>query len=41
MLEIVGQIPKAESPEAGLQAASDEITALVPKCKESMATAGG
>ena len=35
MLEIVGQIPQAESPEAGLQTASEEITALVPKCKES------
>ena len=41
MLEIVGQIPQAESPEAGLQSASEEITALVPKCKESVTTAGG
>ena len=40
MLEIVGQIPQAESAEAGLQTASEEITALVPKCKESVTTAG-
>jgi hypothetical protein len=41
MLEIVGDIPKASSPEEGLKAAGDEVTALVPKCKESVASAGG
>jgi len=40
MLEIIGQIPKAENVDAGLQAASEDITALTPKCKESVATAG-
>jgi hypothetical protein len=41
MLEIVGDIPKASSPDEGLKAAGDEVTALVPKCKESVASAGG
>ena len=41
MLEIVGDIPKGSSPEEGLKAAGDEITALVPKCKDSVASAGG
>ena len=41
MLEILGQIPEAENVDAGLQSASDEITALVPKCKDSVASAGG
>ena len=41
MLEIVGDIPKASSPEEGLKAAGDEVTALVPKCKQSVASAGG
>lgn len=41
MLEIVGDIPKASSAEEGVQAAGDEITALVPKCQESVASAGG
>ena len=40
LLEIIGQIPKAENVDAGLQAASADVTALVPKCKESVATAG-
>jgi hypothetical protein len=41
MLEIVGEIPKAASVEAGLKQAADEITALAPKCKDSVASAGG
>jgi hypothetical protein len=41
MLEIVGDIPKALSAEEGVKAAGDEITALVPKCKDSVASAGG
>jgi hypothetical protein len=41
MLEVVGDIPKASSAEEGVKAAGDEITALVPKCKDSVASAGG
>jgi hypothetical protein len=41
MLEIVGEIPKAASVEEGLKQAADEITALAPKCKDSVASAGG
>ena len=39
MLEIVGQIPKAPTVDEGLKQAADEITALAPKCKESVAAA--
>jgi hypothetical protein len=41
MLEIIGEIPKAGSVDEGLKQAADEVTALVPKCKDSVATAGG
>jgi hypothetical protein len=41
MLEIVGDIPEASDIEAGIKTAGDEITALVPKCKDSVASAGG
>ena len=41
MLEIVGEIPKAANVDEGLQQAADEIKALAPKCKESVASAGG
>jgi hypothetical protein len=40
MLEIVGDIPKAPSLDEGLQKAGDDISALVPKCKDSVASAG-
>jgi hypothetical protein len=39
MLEIVGEIPKAPSIDEGLKQAADEITALAPKCKDSVAGA--
>ena len=39
MLEIVGQIPKAASVDEGLKQAGDEIKALAPKCKDSVAAA--
>ena len=39
MLEIVGQIPKAASVEEGLKQAGDEVKALAPKCKDSVAAA--
>ena len=41
MLEIVGEIPSADNVDAGLQKAATDITALVPKCQESVASAGG
>ena len=41
MLEIVGEIPNAENAEEGLQQAADQIKALAPKCKDSVASAGG
>jgi hypothetical protein len=41
MLEIVGDIPKAANIDDGLKQAGDDITALVPKCKDSVASAGG
>jgi hypothetical protein len=41
MLEIVGEIPKAGSVDEGLKQAADQVTALVPKCKDSVASAGG
>jgi anti-sigma factor RsiW len=41
MLEIVGEIPKAGSVDDGLNQAADQVTALVPKCKDSVASAGG
>jgi hypothetical protein len=34
-------IPKAPSVEGGLKSAAEEIEALVPKCKDSVASAGG
>jgi hypothetical protein len=40
MLETVGDIPKADSLDDGLKKAGAEITALVPKCKDSVASAG-
>jgi hypothetical protein len=40
MLEIVGEIPSAGSIDEGLQKAGDDIKALAPKCKESVASAG-
>ena len=33
--------PKCRSLDEGLKSAADEVTALVPKCKESIAAAGG
>jgi hypothetical protein len=41
MLEIVGGIPKAGSVAEGLKQAADQVTALAPKCKDSVASAGG
>ena len=41
MLEIVGGIPKAGSVDEGLNQAADQVTALAPKCKDSVASAGG
>jgi hypothetical protein len=41
MLEIVGEIPKAASVDAGLKQAADDLTALWPTCKDSVASAGG
>ena len=41
MLEIVGEIPGAENIDEGLQKAADDIKAMVPKCKDSVASAGG
>jgi hypothetical protein len=41
MLEIVGEIPKAASIDEGLKQAADEITALAPKRRDSVASAGG
>jgi hypothetical protein len=41
MLEIVGDIPKAPNLDEGLEQAGDDVTALVPKCKDSVASAGG
>jgi chromosome segregation ATPase len=41
MLEIVGEIPKAGSVDEGLEQAADQVTALAPKCKDSVASAGG
>jgi hypothetical protein len=40
MLEIVGDIPEAGSLEEGLKIAGDQVSALVPKCKDSVASAG-
>ena len=40
MLEIVGDIPKAENLDAGLQKAGDDMKAFAPKCKESVASPG-
>jgi chromosome segregation ATPase len=40
MLEIVGDIPKASNIDEGLQKAGDDVKALAPKCKESVASAG-
>jgi hypothetical protein len=39
MLEIVGEIPKAPNVDEGLQQAADDIKALAPKCKDSVAAA--
>ena len=39
MLEIVGEIPKAANIDEGLKQAGDEIKALAPKCKDSVAAA--
>jgi hypothetical protein len=39
-IEIVGDIPSAPSLDDGLETAAGEVTALVPKCKESIAAAG-
>jgi hypothetical protein len=41
MLEIVGEIPNAGSVDEGLKQAADQVTALAPKCKDSVASAGG
>jgi hypothetical protein len=41
MLEIVGDIAKAGSVDQGLKQAADQVTALAPKCKDSVASAGG
>ena len=41
MLEIVGEIRKAASVDEGVKQAADEVTALAPQCKDSVATAGG
>ncbi len=41
MLEIVDGIPKAGSIDEGLTQAADQVTALAPKGKESVASAGG
>ena len=35
-----GDIPKADNLDDGLKQAGDELTALVPKCKDSVASAG-
>jgi uncharacterized protein HemX len=40
-IEIVAEIPKAPSLDEGLKSAADEVKALVPKCKDSIAAAGG
>jgi hypothetical protein len=40
MLEIVGDIPEAGSLEEGLKIAGDQVSALVPTCKDSVASAG-
>lgn len=40
MLEIVGDIPKAPNLDEGLQQAGDDVKALAPKCKDSVASAG-
>jgi hypothetical protein len=40
MVEIVGDIPSAASLDEGLKQAADEVKALVPKCKDSVAAAG-
>jgi hypothetical protein len=40
MVEIVGDIPEAPSLDEGLKNAADRVTALVPKCKDSIAAAG-
>jgi chromosome segregation ATPase len=39
-VEIVGDIPKAPSLDEGLKNAADQINALVPECKDSVAAAG-
>jgi hypothetical protein len=41
MLEIVGEIPQADNIDEGIQKAGDDIKALAPKCKDSVASAGG
>jgi hypothetical protein len=41
MVEIFGQIPKAASVDEGLKQAGEQVTALAPKCKDSVASAGG
>jgi hypothetical protein len=40
MLEVVGEIPKAASLDDGLTKAAADIKGLVPKCKDSIASAG-
>jgi hypothetical protein len=39
-IEIVGGIPSAPSLDEGLKSAAEQLKALVPKCKDSIAAAG-
>jgi hypothetical protein len=41
MFEIIAKVPKASSLADGLQQAGDDLKALAPKCKDSIADAGG
>ena len=41
MYEIVGDSPKAMDLDGGVKQAGDNVAALVPKCKDSIASAGG
>ena len=41
MLGILGEIPTTGSVDEWLKEAADQITALAPKCKDSVASAGG
>jgi hypothetical protein len=41
MLEILSDVPKTTDLDEGLKQAGDNVAALVWKCKDSIASAGG